>query len=105
MATRRPDREHGAGGDPAVLPVGASQAASIGGSSRHGRPVGVSDMRPIGLVVTGCVAVSAGGARQGKGGRFSDLEYALAWEAGLIGPGAVVPTTVSLRERSGRSAP
>jgi len=34
------------------------------------------------------------GARLGKGGGFSDLEYALAWEAGLIGPDTAVATTV-----------
>jgi 5-formyltetrahydrofolate cyclo-ligase len=40
------------------------------------------------------VAVSGDGARLGKGGGFSDLEYALAWEAGLIGPSTVIATTV-----------
>jgi 5-formyltetrahydrofolate cyclo-ligase len=30
----------------------------------------------------------------GKGGGFSDLEYAVASEAGLIGPSTVVVTTV-----------
>lgn len=80
--------------DPATLQVPARQAASIGGSSRHGRPVELSGMQPVDLVVTGCVAVSADGARLGKGGGFSDLEYALAWEAGLIGPSTVVVTTV-----------
>jgi 5-formyltetrahydrofolate cyclo-ligase len=80
--------------DPARLPVSARQAASIGGAAKYGRPVDVTDMTPVDLVVTGCVAVSRDGARLGKGGGFSDLEYALAWEAGLIGPSAVVATTV-----------
>lgn len=80
--------------DPATLEVPARQAASIGGSARHGRPVDVSGMQPVDLVITGCVAVSDDGARLGKGGGFSDLEYAVAWEAGLIGPSTLVATTV-----------
>ena len=80
--------------DPATLRVPARQAASIGGSSRHGHPVDVAGMQPVDLVIAGCVAVSGDGARLGKGGGFSDLEYAAAWEAGLIGPSTVVATTV-----------
>jgi 5-formyltetrahydrofolate cyclo-ligase len=80
--------------DPARLTVTSRQAASIGGASKAGHPVDVSDMTPVDLVITGCVAVSSDGARLGKGGGFSDLEYALAWEAGLIGPATAVATTV-----------
>ncbi len=42
----------------------------------------------------GSVAVSADGARLGKGGGFADLEYAVAAAAGLIGPQTVAVTTV-----------
>ena len=42
----------------------------------------------------GSVAVSADGARLGKGGGFADLEFALAAAAGLIGPQTVAVTTV-----------
>lgn len=80
--------------DPIRLQVPARQAASITGSSNYGHPVDVAGMQPVDLVITGCVAVSADGARLGKGGGFSDLEYAIAWEAGLIGPSTVVATTV-----------
>jgi 5-formyltetrahydrofolate cyclo-ligase len=80
--------------DPAVLTVSARRAASIGGAAREGRPVDISEMTPVDLVVTGCVAVSPDGARLGKGGGYSDLEFALAWDAGLIGPSTVVATTV-----------
>jgi 5-formyltetrahydrofolate cyclo-ligase len=80
--------------DPARLSVPARQAASISGAARYGRPVDVADMEPVDLVITGCVGVSPDGARLGKGGGFSDLEYAVAWEAGLIGSGTVVATTV-----------
>lgn len=80
--------------DPATLPVPARLAVSISGSSKYGRAVDVDGMQPVDLVITGCVAVSGDGARLGKGGGFSDLEYAVAWEAGLIGPSTVVATTV-----------
>jgi 5-formyltetrahydrofolate cyclo-ligase len=80
--------------DPDALTVAPRQAASITGAARHGRPVDIDDLRPVDLVITGCVAVSSDGARLGKGGGFSDLEYALAWEAGLIGPATVIATTV-----------
>jgi 5-formyltetrahydrofolate cyclo-ligase len=80
--------------DPDALTVAPRQAASITGAARHGRPVDLDDLRPVDVVITGCVAVSSDGARLGKGGGFSDLEYALAWEAGLIGPATVIATTV-----------
>jgi 5-formyltetrahydrofolate cyclo-ligase len=80
--------------DPDDLADTPRKASSIKGASRSARTVRVDELEPVDLVVTGCVAVDAAGARLGKGGGFSDLEYALAWEAGLIGPGTVVATTV-----------
>lgn len=46
------------------------------------------------MVVTGCVAVGLDGRRLGKGGGFSDLELAVAAEAGLVGPCTRIVTTV-----------
>lgn len=89
---------------PDRLPVSPRQAASITGSAKHGRPVALTGMRPVELVIAGCVAVSPDGSRLGKGGGFSDLEYALAWEAGLIGPATVVATTVHDRQILGEGA-
>lgn len=80
--------------DPDRLEVPPRKAASIKGSAANGRPVEVAELEPVDLVVTGCVAVDETGARLGKGGGFSDLEYAVAYEAGLIGPDTVVATTV-----------
>lgn len=80
--------------DPDRLDVRPRQAASIKGAGVHGRPVDVEELEPVDLVVTGCVAVDESGARLGKGGGFSDLEHAVAYEAGLIGPHTVVATTV-----------
>lgn len=82
--------------DPDALASNATmrQAASIKGASRFGRPVDVADLDPVDLAVVGCVAVSTDGARLGKGGGFSDLEYAIGWEAGLISAATTVATTV-----------
>jgi 5-formyltetrahydrofolate cyclo-ligase len=80
--------------DPAHLADRPRKAASISGATRSARRVAVTDLEPVDLVVTGCVAVGADGARLGKGGGFADLEYALAAAAGLIGPDTVVVTTV-----------
>ncbi len=80
--------------DPDHLPDTPRRASSIKGATASGRTVAVEDLDPVDLVVTGCVAVGEDGARLGKGGGFSDLEFAVASEAGLIGPGTVVVTTV-----------
>jgi 5-formyltetrahydrofolate cyclo-ligase len=80
--------------DPERLDVPPRRAVSIKGAGIHGHPVDVTELEPVDLVVTGCVAVDREGARLGKGGGFSDLEYAVAFEAGLVGPDTVVATTV-----------
>jgi 5-formyltetrahydrofolate cyclo-ligase len=80
--------------DPAELTASPHQAASIKGAARHGVPVGLDEMERIDLVICGSVAVEAGGARLGKGGGYSDLEFAIAVEAGLIGAWTTMATTV-----------
>lgn len=80
--------------DPAALDVPPRKAASISGAARHGVPVGLEEMHHIDLVVCGSVAVERSGARLGKGGGYSDLEFAIATEAGLVDGDTVVATTV-----------
>jgi 5-formyltetrahydrofolate cyclo-ligase len=80
--------------DPTRLEVPPRRAASIAGSARAGRRIGVAELDPVDLVVCGSVAVNREGARGGQGGGFSDLEFALLVEAGLIGPDTLVATTV-----------
>jgi 5-formyltetrahydrofolate cyclo-ligase len=80
--------------DAAHLRVSPRRAVSIGGASREGRRVDVEELEPLDLVVAGSVAVDPRGARLGKGGGFSDLEYALACEAGLVRHDTVLCTTV-----------
>jgi 5-formyltetrahydrofolate cyclo-ligase len=81
--------------DPARLDGTPRKASSIKGASSAGQTVDLDDLAPVDLVVAGCVAVGTDGARLGKGGGFSDLEFAVASAAGLIGPKTVVATTVS----------
>jgi 5-formyltetrahydrofolate cyclo-ligase len=80
--------------DPEHLTGSAREASSIKGASKSARPVGLDRLKPVDLVVAGTVAAGIDGTRLGKGGGFSDLEFAVASEAGLIGPETVVVTTV-----------
>ena len=80
--------------DPRRLAVTARAAASIRGAASHGRPVTVGQVRPVDLVVCGTVAVNPRGVRVGKGGGFSDLEFALLAEAGVVGDRTTIATTV-----------
>jgi 5-formyltetrahydrofolate cyclo-ligase len=80
--------------DPATLHVPPRTAASIGGSARHGAPRAVGNMPRIGLIVCGSVAVNRDGARLGKGGGYSDLEFGLLREVNLVDDSTVIVTTV-----------
>jgi len=80
--------------DPSRLDDSPRRASSIKGASRSGITVDVADLEPVDLVLTGCVAAAPDGRRLGKGGGFSDLEYAVALEAGIVRPETPVVTTV-----------
>lgn len=80
--------------DPDDLSDTPRAASSIKGASRNARRVAVDELEAVDLVVTGCVAVGRDGARLGKGGGFSDLEYAIAAAAGLVDARTPVVTTV-----------
>ena len=80
--------------DPERLGANLSRAATIKGAAAHGHAVAPDAMRPIDLIVCGSVAVNGLGARVGKGGGYSDLEYGLLRERGLVGERTPVVTTV-----------
>jgi len=70
------------------------EAATIKGAMRHGRVVADEDLPDIDFVLCGSVAVNLSGARIGKGGGYSDLEYGLLIHAGKINDHTTVATTV-----------
>jgi 5-formyltetrahydrofolate cyclo-ligase len=81
--------------DPKRLdPREQSTAATIRGAAKLGRLVGPRELPHVDLIVAGSVAVNRRGARIGKGGGYSDLEYAIGREVGAIDEKTVVATTV-----------
>ena len=80
--------------DPRRLSARPRESASIRGASKLGRPITIRQMRHVDLIVCGSVAVNRLGARVGKGGGFSDLEFALLTEAGLVDDRTLVTTTI-----------
>ena len=94
--------------DPARLRGQLAQAATIGGAAKLGEPVGPEALGHIDLIVAGSVAVDVRGARLGKGGGYSDLEFALAVAAGAVSDDTLVVTTVHdaqvVRERIAMTA-
>jgi 5-formyltetrahydrofolate cyclo-ligase len=80
--------------DPKKLKCSPYAASSIRGAGQHGRPVKLDEVRKIDLVVCGSVAVNRCGARVGKGGGYSDLEFALLTEQKKIGAHTPIVTSV-----------
>ena len=69
-------------------------ATTIGGSAEVGVEVGPDGTEPIDLIVSGSVAVNEQGARVGKGEGYSDLEFAVLREFGLVDDDTTTVTTV-----------
>src|SRR6266545_5011045 len=80
--------------NPKRLKCSPYAASSIKGAAQYGRPVTLDQVKRIDLVVCGSVAVNRQGARVGKGGGYSDLEFALLTEEGKIGPDTPIVTSV-----------
>ncbi|MBJ7347415.1 MAG: hypothetical protein JHC87_02455 [Thermoleophilaceae bacterium] len=70
------------------------EAATIKGALKHGKVIDLKEVPQLDFVLTGAVAVNLKGARVGKGGGFSDLEYALLYEMGKVDDEAWIATTV-----------
>lgn len=71
-----------------------AQAATIRGSFSFGVQTVVGDIPSIDLVVCGFVAVTEGGARVGKGGGYSEIEYAVLASLGKVDGGTPIVTSV-----------
>lgn len=68
--------------------------APIEGAVEHGIKVRFEEMKPLDIVVVGCVAVTRAGGRTGKGGGFADLELGIFREVGIVTPDTPIVTTV-----------
>ncbi|MFF8915867.1 5-formyltetrahydrofolate cyclo-ligase [Streptomyces sp. NPDC015032] len=80
--------------DPAALTVSPAEAAASHNAATIAPTVEVDALRPLDLIILGSVAVNRDGARIGKGAGYSDIEFALLTEAGLVTPQTLVVTTV-----------
>lgn len=91
--------------DPAEVTAPPDEAAWPRVAARIGVPVAPGEMEPVDLVVLGSVAVNAQGVRLGKGAGYSDLEFALMAEAGIIHETTTVATTVHDLQVAGNPLP
>jgi 5-formyltetrahydrofolate cyclo-ligase len=80
--------------DPAKLDCSPYAASSIAGAAEFGKLVGVNQMKKIDLIICGSVAVNCRGARVGKGGGYSDLEFAFLTENKKIAAKTPIVTSV-----------
>lgn len=80
--------------DPQKLGNRTLLAANIRGALKYGRLVSLREMRHMDLIICGSVAVGRDGARVGKGGGFSDLEYGLLREEGKVRELTPIITTI-----------
>jgi len=80
--------------EPRTLQGKLAHAATIKGATALGVPVAPEKIGRIDLIVAGSVAVDLTGARVGKGGGYSDLEWALARELRIVDDDTPVVTTV-----------
>ncbi|MCR8432762.1 MAG: 5-formyltetrahydrofolate cyclo-ligase [Crenarchaeota archaeon] len=71
-----------------------SYASTIRGAFKYGKIVEPERMPFIEMKITGCTAVDVKGGRLGKGHGYSDLEWGILAECGLVSGETVTATTV-----------
>jgi 5-formyltetrahydrofolate cyclo-ligase len=69
-------------------------ASTIKGAFAVGRRIELTDLPRVDLVVVGSVAVNKQGERIGKGGGYSEIEWAVARELGKVDESTPLVTTV-----------
>lgn len=70
------------------------RATSISGAFKLAERISLSDLPRIDLIVAGSVAVSPEGGRIGKGEGYSEIEYGILRERGLVDDKVKIATTV-----------
>ena len=91
--------------DPKKLKCSPFTASSIKGADKFGRPVSLDEVKKIDLIICGSVAVNRSGARVGKGGGYSDLEFALLTEAKKLETKTPIVTSVHPLQVIGEEIP
>jgi 5-formyltetrahydrofolate cyclo-ligase len=71
-----------------------SKASTIKGAFKYGVKVYPDEMDIVDVIIIGSVAVNKKGAKIGKGGGFSDLEYAIGKEFGIVSENTPTISTV-----------
>ncbi|SIR27869.1 5-formyltetrahydrofolate cyclo-ligase [Haladaptatus litoreus] len=79
--------------DPAEI-EDTDAAATVSKMDDYAEPVAPDEMASVDFVVSGSVAVTDDGARVGKGEGYSDLEYAVLHEMGLVDEQTTIASTV-----------
>jgi 5-formyltetrahydrofolate cyclo-ligase len=69
-------------------------ATTVSGSSEHGVRVGPESMDTVDFIVSGSVGVNEQGERIGKGEGYSDLEFGILREFGMVDDDTTTVTTV-----------
>ncbi|MET1159910.1 MAG: 5-formyltetrahydrofolate cyclo-ligase [Thermoprotei archaeon] len=81
--------------EPNEVPVNNFNFAStIKGFLVYGKPIKLTEVPRIDLIVTGSVAVDKYGGRLGKGGGYAELEYGILREIGAVNDKTPIATTV-----------
>jgi 5-formyltetrahydrofolate cyclo-ligase len=70
------------------------KAISISGAFKMGQRITVSKLPTVDLIIAGSVAVSLEGGRIGKGEGYSEIEYGVLRESGLVDDKVRIATTV-----------
>lgn len=81
--------------EPEKIPKRAYEdASSIRGAFKYGKICGIDEIPNVDLIVAGSVAVSRDGVRVGKGGGYSEIEYGILRELGVVNEKTPIFTTV-----------
>jgi 5-formyltetrahydrofolate cyclo-ligase len=81
--------------DPKHIPkTSLTKASTISGAFKYGKPLPLQEIPKVDLIVAGSVAVSRDGVRIGKGGGYSEKEYAILRELDLATEKTPIFTTI-----------